>query len=55
MLTRTIATYQQLGCWTPHVEITRPAFEVTLDVFQHAGLITRRHRYEDVVAQPPGA
>src|SRR2546430_1765722 len=55
VLTRTIATYQQLGCWTPHVEITRPAFEVTLDVFQHAGLITRRHRYEDVVAQPPGA
>ena len=35
------------------VEITRPAFEVTLDVFQHAGLITRRHRYEDVVAPPP--
>jgi NitT/TauT family transport system substrate-binding protein len=55
VLTRTIATYQKLGCWTPHVEITRPAFEVTLDVFQHAGLITRRHRYEDVVAQPPGA
>jgi hypothetical protein len=25
----------ELGCWTPHVEITRPAF-VTLDVFQHA-------------------
>ena len=54
VLTRTIATYQKLGCWTPHVEITRPAFEVTLDVFQHAGLITRRHNYEDVIAQPPG-
>jgi NitT/TauT family transport system substrate-binding protein len=55
VLTRTIATYQTLGCWTPHVDITRPAFETTLDVFQHAGLITRRHRYEDIVAQPPGA
>ena len=44
MLTQTIATYQKLGCWTPHVEITRPAFEVTLDVFQYAGLITRRHK-----------
>lgn len=54
VLTSTIAAYQQLGCWTPHVEITRAAFEVTLDVFQHAGLITRRHRYEDVVAAPPG-
>jgi len=53
VLTQTIATYQKLGCWTPHVEITRPAFEVTLDVFEYAGLITRRHRYEDVIAQPP--
>jgi len=55
VLTRTIATYQKLGCWTPHVEITRTAFETTLDVFQHAGLITRRHRYEDAVAAPPGS
>ncbi|MGH2403289.1 MAG: ABC transporter substrate-binding protein [bacterium] len=53
VLTATIAYYQKLGCWTPHVEITRPAFEVALDVFQHAGLITQRHAYEDVVAAPP--
>ena len=55
VLAATIAYYQKLGCWTPHVEITRPAFEVALDVFQHAGLITRRHAYEDVVAPPPDA
>jgi NitT/TauT family transport system substrate-binding protein len=55
VLTATIAYYQKLGCWTPHVEITRPAFEVALDVFQHSALITRRHRYEDVVAAPPEA
>ena len=30
VLTATIAYYQKLGCWTPHVEITRPAFEVYL-------------------------
>jgi len=53
VLTSTIAYYQKLGCWTPHVEITRPAFEVALDVFHHAGLITKRHAYEDVVAAPP--
>jgi NitT/TauT family transport system substrate-binding protein len=53
VLTATIGAYQKLGCWTPHVEITRPAFEVALDVFQHAGQITRRHAYEDVVAPPP--
>jgi len=53
VLAQTVATYQKLGCWTPHVEITRPAFEVTLDVFEYAGLISKRHSYEDVIAQPP--
>ena len=53
VLTETITTYQKLGNWTPHVEVTRPAFEATLDIFQHAGLITKRHKYEDVIAQPP--
>jgi len=55
VLTSTIASYQTLGCWTPHVEITRPAFDVALDVFLHARLITKRHRYEDVIAPPPDA
>jgi NitT/TauT family transport system substrate-binding protein len=54
VLAATIDAYQKLGNWSPHVEITRPAFEATLDIYQHAGKITRRHRYEDVVAQPPG-
>jgi NitT/TauT family transport system substrate-binding protein len=48
-----IATYQQLGCWTPHVEITRPAFEATLDVFEYNGLLKERYRYEQVCAAPP--
>jgi NitT/TauT family transport system substrate-binding protein len=55
VLGATIGYYQKLGCWTPHVEITRPAFEVALDVFEHSKLITRRHRYEDVIAPPPNA
>lgn len=53
-LIATIAAYQKLGNWTPHVEITRPAWEATNDIFLHAGLIKRRHRYEDVIAAPPG-
>jgi NitT/TauT family transport system substrate-binding protein len=53
VLEKTIASYQRLGSWTPHVEITRAAFAATLDIFQHAGLITRRHAYEDVIAPPP--
>jgi NitT/TauT family transport system substrate-binding protein len=55
VLTSTIGYYQKLGCWSPHVEITRPAFEVALDVFEYSKLITKRHRYEDVVAPPPAA
>ena len=55
VLTQTIAAYQTLGNWTPHVEITRPAWEATVDIFLHAGLIKRRHRYEDVIAPCPGA
>jgi len=48
-----IATYQQLGCWTPHVEIARAAYERTLDVFEYNGLVKRRYRYEEVCAVPP--
>ena len=48
-----IATYQRLGCWTPHVEITREAYERTLDVFEYNGLVKRRYRYEQVCAVPP--
>ena len=54
VLTQTIAAYQKLGCWTPHVEITKAAYEVTLDVFEHVGRLTARHAYEKVCALPPG-
>jgi NitT/TauT family transport system substrate-binding protein len=52
-LEQCIASYQALGCWTPHVEITRPAFEITLDVFEHIGGIPERYAYEQVCATPP--
>jgi len=55
VLAECIATYQKLGCWTPHVEITRAAFEKTLDVFEYNGLIKQRYRYEQVCAAPPAA
>jgi NitT/TauT family transport system substrate-binding protein len=48
-----IATYQKLGCWTPHVEITRAAYERTLDVFEYNGLVKQRYGYEQVCAAPP--
>ena len=49
-----IAAYQQLGCWTPHVEITREAYAVILDIFEYTGGIGQRYAYEQVVAPPPG-
>ncbi len=48
-----IATYQRLGCWTPHVEITEAAYEKTLDIFEYNGLIKERYRYDQVCAAPP--
>lgn len=53
VLTRTIETYQRLGCWTPAVRISRPAYETALDVFLNAGVIHTRHPYDAVVASPP--
>ncbi len=48
-----MASYQDLGCWTPHVEITPAAYEVILDIFEFTGDITRRHPYEMVCRPPP--
>ena len=53
VLAECIASYQRLGCWTPHVEITQAAFEKTLDVYEYGGLIRQRYRYEQVCAAPP--
>lgn len=53
VLAKTISFYQNLGCWTPHLEITEEAFEGALDVFLHAGLITKRHEFRLVVSNPP--
>jgi NitT/TauT family transport system substrate-binding protein len=55
VLAECIATYQKLGCWTPHVEITRAAYERTLDVFEYNGLLKQRYPYEQVCAEPPAA
>lgn len=48
-----IAAYQILGCWTPEVEISQEAYEVTLDVFEHAGVLSKRHDYESICCAPP--
>ena len=55
VLANCIATYQRLGCWTRHVEITRAAYEKTLDVYEYSGLIKQGYAYEQVCAPPPAA
>lgn len=53
VLARCIASYQQLGCWTRHVEITPQAFEVALDVFEYFGSLKQRYAYDQACTRPP--
>jgi len=53
VLASTIAAYQKLGNWSEHVEITREAFEVTVDVFRNIGRVVAGDSYAKVVAPPP--
>jgi len=53
VLAECIAAYQKLGCWTPHVEITRAAYEKTLDIFEFNGQLKQRYAYEQICAEPP--
>ncbi|MFT5221489.1 MAG: NitT/TauT family transport system substrate-binding protein [Planctomycetota bacterium] len=48
-----IASYQQLGCWTPHVEIKPDDYEVTVDVYQTTGIIAQRVPYGQICVAPP--
>jgi NitT/TauT family transport system substrate-binding protein len=53
VLARCIEAYQKLGCWTPHVEITKAAFDVAQDVFRHFGTLKGRVHWEQVCCDPP--
>jgi len=55
VLTKTISTYKALGCWTPNPVINLSSYETLLDVFQHSGLITKRHAFDRCVTPPPDA
>jgi NitT/TauT family transport system substrate-binding protein len=53
VLSDCIATYQQLGCWTRHVNITRPAYQKILDIYEFNGALKARYAYEQVCAESP--
>ena len=52
-LIKTVARYQDLGCWDGDLMITRERYEQALNVFLHSGKISRRYPYEEVVVHPP--
>jgi hypothetical protein len=49
LLASTVERYQALGCWEGGPEIPRDLYDQALNVFQSAGSISWRHRYEEVV------
>ena len=53
VLTKCIGTYQDLGCWTPHIEITPDAVDVVQDVFEHFGTLKERYRADQICVRPP--
>ncbi len=53
VLAQAIGAYQDLGCWTPHAEITETAFTATQDIFLKVGRISRRFDYDQVCVAPP--
>ena len=53
VLTHTVQTYQQLGCWTPDPVISQAAYDTLLDVFIHSGMISRRYPYQAAIVSPP--
>lgn len=53
VLTRTMAAYQRLGCWSGSIAIPSEAYERLLDVFEFNRLITRRHAYGTLIVAPP--
>lgn len=48
-----ISTYQAMGCWTRHIDITQDGYEAMLDIFEYDGKLKERYRYDQVCAQPP--
>ncbi|MCP4626480.1 MAG: ABC transporter substrate-binding protein [bacterium] len=52
-VSRAIDAYQKMGAWEGDIQIPADLYQNALNVFEHAGLITRRHPYDSVVVPPP--
>ena len=48
-----IHTYQNMGVWTRHIEITDDGYNAMLDIFEYDGMLKTRYAYDQVCARPP--
>lgn len=53
VLTKTIETYQHLGCWSANPRISEQSYNKLLDVFLYNNMISRKHDYQAAIVQPP--
>jgi NitT/TauT family transport system substrate-binding protein len=49
VLTQTIATYQNLGCWSANPQISENSYNSLLDVFLYNGMISQRYPYHALI------
>lgn len=49
VLTQTIATYQNLGCWSADPRISEKSYQTLLDVFLYNGMIHQRYPYHAAI------
>ena len=48
-----IGTYQAMGCWTRHIDITQDGYDAMLDIFAYDGKLPQRYGYDQVCTLPP--
>ena len=48
-----IHTYQNMGVWTRHIDITDDGYNAMLDIFEYDGMLKTRYAYDQVCARPP--
>lgn len=53
VLTKTIQSYQALGCWSTNPCISERSYKTLLDVFLYNKMISRRYHYQAAIVQPP--
>ena len=53
VLANCIHTYQNMGVWTRHIDITDDGYNAMLDIFEYDGMLKTRYAYDQVCARPP--